>query len=233
MFQIQPLLSAIFVLFIPLLLILTLQLTLPYFGFYDGLPPPSRTPHSIGVVKSELANLGLANSKSSSSQSTASMSKAPVIAVCHGGGPMPLLGDPTHKNMVASMRTKVPKVLGLDDNGKNEKNLKGIVLVTAHVRFSFILLCLGTAVFNLIQTRWQLIDNQWMEETPTISNASKHDLYFDYGGFPKEAYQLKYPAPGSPEIAGMVHELLSKAGFRPKTNSIRGTLRLEWQFPIK
>jgi hypothetical protein len=65
------------------------------------------------------------------------MSKAPVIAVCHGGGPMPLLGDPNHKNLVASMKSKLPKVLGLDDKGENEKGLKGIVIITAHVSFPF------------------------------------------------------------------------------------------------
>jgi hypothetical protein len=61
------------------------------------------------------------------------MSKAPVVAICHGGGPMPLLGDPLHKDLVASMKSKIPKVLGLDDDGLNEKGLKGIVIVTAHV----------------------------------------------------------------------------------------------------
>jgi 4,5-DOPA dioxygenase extradiol len=66
-----------------------------------------------------------------------------------------------------------------------------------------------------------------MENDPTINNASKQDLYFDYGGFLKKAYQLNYPAPGSPEIAGKVHDLLSKAGFGPKLNSVRGRFRLK------
>ncbi len=63
------------------------------------------------------------------------MPKAPVIAICHGGGPLPLLGDPTHKNLIASLKTRIPELLGLDNHGKNEKGLKGIVVVTAHVRF--------------------------------------------------------------------------------------------------
>jgi aromatic ring-opening dioxygenase catalytic subunit (LigB family) len=73
---------------------------------------------------------------------------------------------------------------------------------------------------------------KWTERTPTISNAGKHELYFDYGGFPKEAYEFRYPAPGSPEIARGVHDLLSKAGFKPEMDSIRGRFGLNGQFQI-
>ena len=61
------------------------------------------------------------------------MTKAPVIAICHGGGALPMLNDPAHKNLIASLKTKVPELLGIDDHGKNEKGLRAIVVVTAHV----------------------------------------------------------------------------------------------------
>lgn len=115
---------------------------------------------------------------------------AAVISVCHGGGPMPALGDPGHASLIRSMREKVPKILGLETPNAP----RAIVLVTAH----------------------------WSQTRPTISNASKHQLYYDYGGFPPEAYELKYDAPGSPGVAAEVFDALQKAGLDPEVDSKRG-----------
>lgn len=60
--------------------------------------------------------------------SSASMPRAPVVCVSHGGGPMPILGDPEHADFVKSMREKVPDILKL---GTAEQP-RAIVLVTAH-----------------------------------------------------------------------------------------------------
>lgn len=70
-----------------------------------------------------------------------------------------------------------------------------------------------------------LVTAHWSESRPTISNASKHKLYYDYGGFPPESYKLRYNAPGSPDVAQEVHEVLQKAGLDPKMDSERG-----WQY---
>ncbi|KAI9715048.1 MAG: hypothetical protein M1828_001084 [Chrysothrix sp. TS-e1954] len=56
------------------------------------------------------------------------MGRAPVIALSHGGGPLPLLGDPDHAHLVESLRSKVPKLLKL---GTSEAP-RAIVVVTAH-----------------------------------------------------------------------------------------------------
>ncbi|KAH7389821.1 Extradiol ring-cleavage dioxygenase, class III enzyme, subunit B [Pyrenochaeta sp. MPI-SDFR-AT-0127] len=53
---------------------------------------------------------------------------APVISLSHGGGPMPILGDPSHAAITESLKTKVPRILKL---GTPEQP-KAIVLVTAH-----------------------------------------------------------------------------------------------------
>ncbi|KAK9384946.1 Extradiol ring-cleavage dioxygenase, class III enzyme, subunit B [Lipomyces mesembrius] len=53
---------------------------------------------------------------------------APAICVSHGGGPMPILGEPGHKNMVKSWETRVRKLLKV---GTPEAP-KAIILVTAH-----------------------------------------------------------------------------------------------------
>ncbi|KAF1986295.1 extradiol ring-cleavage dioxygenase [Aulographum hederae CBS 113979] len=68
-------------------------------------------------------------SYSSNFSSTANMTRrAPVISISHGGGPMPLLGDPSHAAIVESLKTRVPEALKL---GTDEAP-RAIVLVTAH-----------------------------------------------------------------------------------------------------
>ncbi|CAK7224813.1 hypothetical protein SBRCBS47491_005682 [Sporothrix bragantina] len=122
------------------------------------------------------------------------MPRAAVVALSHGGGPMPVLGDPSHDELVKSMRTRVPKILGLNNSTGSEHRPKAIVLVTAH----------------------------WSERVPTISSGKKPKMLYDYGGFPAEAYKLKYDAPGSPEVARRVASLLQGAGFRPDLDDERG-----------
>jgi aromatic ring-opening dioxygenase catalytic subunit (LigB family) len=116
--------------------------------------------------------------------------RAPVIAICHGGGPLPLLNDPGHEHIIKSLQTRVPSVLNL----KSEQRPKAILLLTAH----------------------------WETEQVTISSGSKHELYYDYYGFPSEAYQIKYDAPGDPEIAQLVSKTLAEAGIKSELDPERG-----------
>ncbi|KAF2995229.1 hypothetical protein E8E13_002410 [Curvularia kusanoi] len=106
---------------------------------------------------------------------------APVLSISHGGGPMPVLGDPSHAEITKSLQTKVPKILKL---GTPEAP-KAIVLVTAH----------------------------WSTDKVRISSGARHELLYDYYGFPDEAYKLKHNAPGSPEVAGEVEKALKEAGI--------------------
>ncbi|KXS09061.1 Extradiol aromatic ring-opening dioxygenase [Gonapodya prolifera JEL478] len=64
--------------------------------------------------------------------------------------------------------------------------------------------------------------NSGHDRGPAISAGSRHDLLFDYYGFPPETYKYKYPAPGSPEIAQKAFDLLKGAGFRPRLDTKRG-----------
>ncbi|GJC83414.1 extradiol ring-cleavage dioxygenase [Colletotrichum liriopes] len=118
------------------------------------------------------------------------MTRGAVICVAHGGGPMPVLGDPGHASITASLKNRVPKILKLN----TPEAPRAIVVVTAH----------------------------WSEGRPTISSGERHDLYYDYGGFPREAYSLKYPAPGSPSIAQEVKKALENEGLSPVLDSRRG-----------
>ncbi|CAI4212464.1 unnamed protein product [Parascedosporium putredinis] len=56
------------------------------------------------------------------------MYRAPVICVSHGGGPLPILGDPNHGDIVASLSTRVPRILGLG----TPRAPRAIIVVTAH-----------------------------------------------------------------------------------------------------
>lgn len=67
-----------------------------------------------------------------------------------------------------------------------------------------------------------VVTAHWSEAQPTISSAPSHSLYYDYGGFPREAYSLKYPAPGSPEVANQVKKALEEAKFQPVLDPKRG-----------
>ncbi len=61
------------------------------------------------------------------------------------------------------------------------------------------------------------------ESSPiTITSSAKPPMLYDYSGFPPEAYQIQYPAPGSPDLAKRIQELLSKKGIPSQLDDKRG-----------
>ncbi|CAN4119904.1 unnamed protein product [Withania somnifera] len=59
-----------------------------------------------------------------------------------------------------------------------------------------------------------VISAHWETSEPTVNSIrGRHDTIHDFYGFPKSMYQLKYPAPGSPELAKRVKEVLVASGF--------------------
>jgi aromatic ring-opening dioxygenase catalytic subunit (LigB family) len=67
-----------------------------------------------------------------------------------------------------------------------------------------------------------VISGHWEQARPTVLAAARHKLLFDYYGFPENTYRLKYPAPGSPELAARVRDLLSGAGIASDVERERG-----------
>lgn len=55
-----------------------------------------------------------------------------------------------------------------------------------------------------------------------MSSGESHPLLFDYGGFPREAYEYTYPAPGAPAVAARVSSLLASIGVDTQHDSKRG-----------
>ncbi len=67
-----------------------------------------------------------------------------------------------------------------------------------------------------------VISAHWEETVPTVNAAPAPALLFDYQGFPEHTYQLNWPAPGAPEIAARVRNLLHDAGLPSAANTSRG-----------
>jgi len=74
------------------------------------------------------------------------------------------------------------------------RNAKAIIVVTAH----------------------------WETEQPRLAAATRPGMLYDYRGFPEQAYQISYPAPGAPALAKTAADLLAKHGFAPQCDHERG-----------
>lgn len=110
--------------------------------------------------------------------------KAQIVYFSHGGGPLPILGDPGHQAMVDFMR-RLPAQLTKPE---------AILVVSAH----------------------------WEELEATLMGAKKPAMFYDYYGFPKEAYEITYPAPGEPTLAERIAGILEKQGIDAHIDPQRG-----------
>jgi 4,5-DOPA dioxygenase extradiol len=57
-----------------------------------------------------------------------------------------------------------------------------------------------------------MISAHWIDAPVTLAATRTIPLVYDFYGFPKHYYDVKYPAPGAPELAARVHALLDPAG---------------------
>lgn len=110
--------------------------------------------------------------------------EAQVVYFSHGGGPLPILGDPGHIAMVNFMQ-RLPSRLKKPDT---------ILVISAH----------------------------WEENIATALGSKAPSMLYDYYGFPDEAYNINYPAPGSPQLAERIIELLKKNNISAQIDPKRG-----------
>ena len=115
---------------------------------------------------------------------TDNQNSAQIVYFSHGGGPLPILGDPGHKAMVDFMR-ELPSQLRKPD---------AILVVSAH----------------------------WEASPVTVMDGVTPPMFYDYYGFPEEAYAINYPAPGSPRLANQLVEILTGKDIPVRTDSQRG-----------
>ena len=113
---------------------------------------------------------------------------SPVLFIPHGGGPLPLLGDKGHRQLVSFLEDIAP-ALGTPS---------AICVISAH----------------------------WEEQVATITSGESPALIYDYYGFPGEAYDIQYPAAGSPKLAKRIFDLLKHSGIDARLDDHRGFGRL-------
>ncbi|MDH3693972.1 MAG: dioxygenase [Gammaproteobacteria bacterium] len=109
---------------------------------------------------------------------------SPVLYLPHGGGPLPLLGDKGHEDLVDFLKV-ISSELG---------EPSAILVISAH----------------------------WEEEQPTITGGAHPELIYDYYGFPPESYEFQYLAPGEPQLANDVFELIENSGVKARLDDRRG-----------
>jgi aromatic ring-opening dioxygenase catalytic subunit (LigB family) len=67
-----------------------------------------------------------------------------------------------------------------------------------------------------------VISAHWEESVATISSGSKPEMIYDYYGFPSESYSFDYPAPGNPDLARQVLQLLNEQSIQGFLDFKRG-----------
>lgn len=76
------------------------------------------------------------------------------------------------------------------------------------------------------------VSAHWNTDAPAVSGVERPETIHDFGGFPDELYRMRYPAPGAPDLAGRVRELLGKAGLACTVSPTRGLDHGAW-VPLK
>lgn len=68
----------------------------------------------------------------------------------------------------------------------------------------------------------------WETKVPTVNAVGVNDTIHDFRGFPRELYEMRYPAPGSPLVAGEVVDLLNREGLEAAVDEKRGLDHGAW-----
>jgi aromatic ring-opening dioxygenase catalytic subunit (LigB family) len=67
-----------------------------------------------------------------------------------------------------------------------------------------------------------MLSAHWEAPAFTVQTHPHPPMLYDYGGFPDFTYRIQYPAPGAPDVARRVRELLAAAGIDSREDAARG-----------
>ncbi|PRX02279.1 UNVERIFIED_ORG: aromatic ring-opening dioxygenase catalytic subunit (LigB family) [Martelella mediterranea] len=121
-------------------------------------------------------------------------SRLPVFFIPHGGGPWPFMHGP-EGNLPANDPWKELETYLKGFDAALGRRPKAVLVISAH---------------------WENVDRL------TVSTAAHPGMLFDYYGFPPHTFELSYPAPGAPDVAEHVRDVLSSAGIETATDAERG-----------
>ncbi|MBU2943297.1 class III extradiol ring-cleavage dioxygenase [Shimia thalassica] len=58
-----------------------------------------------------------------------------------------------------------------------------------------------------------VVSGHWEQDSFAVMSAARPPMVYDYSGFPRETYDVVYPAPGAPDLANETAALISNAGL--------------------
>jgi len=67
-----------------------------------------------------------------------------------------------------------------------------------------------------------MISGHWEAPDFSVMSSPQPPMVYDYSGFPPFTYQIKYSAPGAPELAARVQAMLTAAGLPSHLDSVQG-----------
>jgi 4,5-DOPA dioxygenase extradiol len=73
-----------------------------------------------------------------------------------------------------------------------------------------------------------VVSAHWETSHPAVSAPTINDTIYDFGGFERELYSLRYPAPGSLDLATWVAELTKAHGLSTQIDQSRGLDHGAW-----
>ncbi|MBF0270398.1 MAG: dioxygenase [Alphaproteobacteria bacterium] len=72
------------------------------------------------------------------------------------------------------------------------------------------------------------VSSHWNAATATIGAAAQPATLHDFHGFPKELYEIDYPAKGDPNLASRVQSMLNAHGLESRLDEKRGLDHAVW-----